>query len=132
MVLSWSTLGFTKTPMCRRRGGQLITHYAAMKTLQDYFGCDVRLTDERLIHILQHPEMLGFEVAIAAVLESPQEVLLSRSDPSVRLFYRHYDQTPVGAKWLCVVVKYLAADAFVVTAYLTDKPKAGEILWPKP
>ena len=70
-------------------GGQLITHYAAMKTLQDYFGCDVRLTDERLIHILQHPEMLGFEVAIAAVLESPQEVLLSRSDPSVRLFYRN-------------------------------------------
>jgi len=32
----------------------------------------------------------------------------------------------VGGKWLCVVVKYAENDAFVVTAYLTAKPKAGE------
>jgi hypothetical protein len=31
-----------------------------MKTLLDCFGCAVRLTDERLAHILQHPEMMGF------------------------------------------------------------------------
>jgi hypothetical protein len=30
----------------------------------------------------------------------------------------------------CVVVKYAENDALVVTAYLTDKPKAGEDLWP--
>jgi hypothetical protein len=30
----------------------------------------------------------------------------------------------------CVVVKYEENDAFVITAYLTDKPKAGEDLWP--
>ena len=30
----------------------------------------------------------------------------------------------------CVVVKYAEDDVFVVTAYLTDKPKAGEDLWP--
>jgi hypothetical protein len=29
------------------------------------------------------------------------------------------------------VVKYMTDDAFVVTAYLTDKPKAGKDLWPK-
>jgi len=28
------------------------------------------------------------------------------------------------------VVKYLQNDAFVITAYLTDQPKAGEDLWP--
>jgi hypothetical protein len=39
-------------------------------------------------------------------------------------------QTMVGGKWLSVVVKYAQTDAFVVTAYLTDKPKAGEDLWP--
>lgn len=32
--------------------------------------------------------------------------------------------------YLCVVVKYAANDAFVLTAYLTDKPKKGEQLWP--
>jgi hypothetical protein len=37
----------------------------------------------------------------------------------------------VGGKWLCIVVKYEAEDAFVITAYLTDKIKAGEVVWPK-
>ncbi|MFZ4702210.1 MAG: hypothetical protein ACOYMG_19380 [Candidatus Methylumidiphilus sp.] len=69
--------------------------------------------------------------SIAETLEAPKEVRLSRSDPSIRLFYRYDENTPVGAKWLCVVVKYLEADAFVVTAYLTDKHKTGDSLWPK-
>jgi hypothetical protein len=47
-----------------------------------------------------------------------------------RLFYNFYSRTIVGGKWLCVVVKYMEVDAFVVTGYLTDKPKAGEDLWP--
>lgn len=34
-------------------------------------------------------------------------------------------------KWLCVVVKYAAEDAFMVTAYLTDQLKAGETIWPQ-
>ncbi len=32
--------------------------------------------------------------------------------------------------YLCVLVKILPADAFVLTAYLTDKVKQGERLWP--
>jgi len=44
--------------------------------------------------------------------------------------YRYYYRTIVGDKWLCVVVKYLVEDAFVLTAYLTDKPKRGMKLWP--
>ena len=102
-----------------------------MINMRDCFGFGVRLTVERQAHILQHPEMAGLEEAIADTLEAPKEVRLSRSDTAIRLFYQYYENTPVGAKWLCVVVKYLAADAFVVTAYLTDKLKAGDILWPK-
>ena len=102
-----------------------------MKILSDCFGNTVRLTDERLDHILQHPEMVGFESAIEKALHEPDHVRRSRSDPSVSLFYRFHEHTPVGAKWLCAVVKHKVADAFIVTAYLTDKPKAGEQLWPK-
>jgi hypothetical protein len=101
-----------------------------MKTLGDCFGNQVRLTDERLAHILEHPEMAGMEADIVRVLRQPQLVRRSRSDGAVRLFYEFYAQTIVGGKWLCVVVKYAENDAFVVTAYLTDKPKAGEDLWP--
>ena len=101
-----------------------------MKTLKDCFGNSVRLTDERLAHILEHPEMNNMGPEIERVLRQPQLVRRSRTDAAVRLFYEFYAQTIVGGKWLCVVVKYDENDAFVVTAYLTDKPKAGEDLWP--
>ncbi len=90
----------------------------------------MRLTDERLAHILEHAEMAGMAMEVERVLRQPQLVRRSRSDASVRMFYEFYAQTIVGGKWLCVVVKYAENDAFVVTAYLTDKPKAGEDLWP--
>ena len=101
-----------------------------MRTLEDCFGRTVRLTDERLAHILEHPEMQGVEAEIERVVRWPALVRRSRSDEAVRLFYEFYAQTRVGGKWLCVVVKYLEDDAFVVTAYLTDRPKQGEDLWP--
>src|SRR5438132_10569622 len=101
-----------------------------MKRIADCFGHPVRLTDERLAHILEHPEMKDMGAEIGRVLREPQLVRLSRSDAAVRLFYEFYAQTIVGGKWLCVVVKYAENDAFVVTVYLTDKPKAGEDLWP--
>ena len=102
-----------------------------MKTIHDCFGRSVRLTDERIAHILQHQEMAGMESEIERVVQSPAEVRISRSDNTVELFYEFYAQTRVGAKWLCVVVKYPVNDAFVVTAYLTDQLKVGETIWPK-
>ncbi len=98
--------------------------------LIDCFGHSVRLTDERLAHILEHTEMKDMAAEIERVLRQPQLVRRSRSDAAVRLFYKFYTPTIVGGKWLCVVVKYGEKDAFVVTAYLTDKPKTGENLWP--
>jgi hypothetical protein len=101
-----------------------------MKTLQDCFGRNVRLTDERLAHILERPEMKQMGDELEHVLGQPQLCRRSRSDDAVRLFYEFYEHTMVGGKWLCIVVKYAEDDSFVVTAYLTDKPKAGEELWP--
>lgn len=102
-----------------------------MKIIHDCFGRSVRLTDERIVHILQHPEMAGMEIEIERILQSPAEVRVSRSDSTVQLFYEYYSRTRVGEKWLCVVVKYSPDDAFVVTAYLTDQIKAGDTIWPK-
>ena len=102
-----------------------------MKVIRDCFGRPVRLTDERMAHILRHQEMVGMEEEIERVLQSPAEVRVSRSDQTVELFYEYYERTRVGGKWLYAVVKYLSSDGFVVTAYLTDQPKAGETIWPK-
>jgi len=100
-----------------------------LKTLRDYRGSEIRLTDERLAHILDHPEMSGMGAGIKETLTRPERVVRSSSDEGVRLYYRFYPQTSVGGKVLCVVVKFPVDDAFVITAYLTDKIKKGEVLW---
>jgi hypothetical protein len=74
--------------------------------------------------------MAGMEGELERVLQKPTEVRVSRSDDNVRLFYEFYERTEIDGKWLCIVVKYLPNDAFVITAYLTDSIKAGETVWP--
>ena len=102
-----------------------------MKLLHDFEGLAIRLTDERLAHILEHPEMKGMEHAIEETLGHPEQVIQSFSDPQARLYYRFYVGIRVGDKYLCVVVKKNDTDAFLLTAYLTDKIKRGVRLWPK-
>lgn len=100
-----------------------------MREFVDYEGRRIRLTDERFAHILEHPEMAGMETRIAETLAHPLKVVESLSDSEARLYYRCYVGTRVGDKYLSVVVKVQLADAFVVTAYMTDKMKAGKVLW---
>ena len=73
--------------------------------------------------------MSGQISRIQETLLNPDIIVRSRTDPDVELFYRHYDTTPVTEKYLCVVVKVLTDDVFIITAYFTDKAKRGEILW---
>lgn len=75
--------------------------------------------------------MVGLESAIDRALAEPEVVTLSVADPDVRLYYRFERAPAVGDKYLCVVVKVRVDDAFVVTAYLTDKIKQGERIWPR-
>ena len=64
-----------------------------MKILTDCFGYRVRLTDERLAHILEHPEMRGIESEIDLAVGNPKFACLSRSDSDVRLFYSFCAET---------------------------------------
>jgi len=101
-----------------------------MRVLVDYEGRRIRLSDERYSHILEHPEMARIPEAIGEVLTYPDRVVESVGDPRVRLYYRLYERTMVGRKHVCVVVKLGRNDAFVLTAYLTDRVKRGVLLWP--
>ena len=100
-----------------------------MEILTDYQNRQIRLTEERLQHILDHPEMVDMRFQLEIVLQNPEVVRQSRSDSHVYLYYRFYEQTIVGAKWLCVVIQDNSDDAFIITAYLTDKLKQGIELW---
>ena len=75
--------------------------------------------------------MADLEPAIEEPLLKPEQVTESFSDQTAKLYYRFYVTTMVGGKYLCVVVKTVDADAFVLTAYLTDKVKRGKSIWPK-
>ncbi len=91
----------------------------------------MRLTDERWAHVLEHPEMVGLEEDVCGAIRDPDLIVVSRADPEVRLVYRFLPMTRVGPKFVVVVVKVKPDDAFVVTAYLTEKPMAGRELWKK-
>jgi hypothetical protein len=67
---------------------------------------------------------------VGETLADPETVVQSLSDEDAQLYYRHYVGTPVGDKFMCVVVKVSEADAFVITAYLTDRVKKGKQIWP--
>ena len=99
--------------------------------LRDVWGNIVSLTEERRAHLLEHPEMREQENKVAETLLEPDAVIRSQSDDTVRLFHRSYKGLIIADKHLCVVVKYLEADVFIITAYFTDKVKRGDILWKK-
>jgi hypothetical protein len=101
-----------------------------MKWFKDIHNRQIRFTDERQKHIeTDHPEMYAQLDKIEDTLLNPDIIVRSKTDPDVELFYRHYKTTPVTEKFLCVVVKILINDFFIITAYFTDTQKGGKILW---
>ncbi len=101
-----------------------------MDILADYNGISIRLTDERLQHITDaHPSVLELPNAIVETLESPDTVRLSSRSDDTRLYYRWYTETKYDDKYVCVVVVMTDDDAWIITTYLTDAIKQGELLW---
>ncbi len=104
---------------------------AVVRFIRDYRGQYLRLTDERLAHIVrQHPEAARLGVlAIEDALRHPDAVIVSPAAPDDRLYYRRHSGPDLGDKFLCVVVK--SVGAFVVTAYVTARQKKGVRVWPE-
>jgi hypothetical protein len=105
-------------------------HDQVIMTIRDFQGQLIRLTQRQWSHILDHHDhMNGQERAVEATLENPEEVRKSREDPNtVRLYYRRYTNPGERNKWVCVLVKFLENDAFILTAYETRKVKSGELI----
>ena len=95
-----------------------------LRRFTDEHGGEVRLTDERLRHILRrHPEM-AFQVhRFADTVADPDAVRASRSREDVQLYYRLYPDLRGRNRYLCVVVKRERGYSFILTAYLDRKIK---------
>jgi hypothetical protein len=74
----------------------------------------------------KHPKLRGCSRDVAQVIATPDQICQSRQDSAVYLFYRADDY-----RLLCAVVKRLDDEGFLVTAYLCDKIKEGELIWPR-
>ena len=99
--------------------------------LSDLLERQVRLTDERLDHILNdHPEMADQSERLGETLHNPDTIVRSKTDNDVELFYKLFASTPVSSKYMCVVLKIKNNDIFIITAYFTDTVKKGAVLWP--
>ena len=99
---------------------------------EDIYGRRIQLTDEGWAHIIEgHDFMVHLRAEIEETLREPDEIRRSLTEPITgRLYYRWYNETVIGDKWVCVVVKVLPSEAFVKTAYATGRIQQGELLWP--
>lgn len=102
-----------------------------MTIFKDYIGRNIRLTENRLEHILTRAEMAEQEEKIRETLLTPDRIKKSKHDTDVLLYYKLYEQTPVTKKYLLVAVKVEDGEGFILTSFFTDKAKAGETLWEK-
>jgi hypothetical protein len=79
-----------------------------------------------LIVKLKHPEIDGKENVVKECLSNPSEVRKSSDDSDVYLYYLAYEKY-----YICVIVRRLNGDGFIITAYITDRIKEGESIWKK-
>lgn len=80
----------------------------------------IRLTDVQLFHVLlHHPEMKNQESKIIDALRKPDLVLHDKPKDTFN-YYKRFSNTPVGDKFLHVIVKHLNSEGFIITSYFAD------------
>ena len=98
--------------------------------ISDYRGHQVELIKERWQHIVtEHPEIRRFKKRLPEILSEPDLVKRSKKDKEVLLYYRYYPDI-FGGKYLLAVAK-IQRRPFLLTYYVTDRIKEGDVIWQK-
>lgn len=99
-----------------------------MDEIKCVLGKKISFTKERYIHItIRHPELEGKEQEIIKTLTNADFVQESVYDKNVLLYYK---LTGKGG-YIVVAVKLLNNHGFIITAYIANTIKKGEIIWKK-
>ncbi len=100
-----------------------------MEEFTDKFSDKFRLTNKRWNHIIeQHPEVKPYKNRLLEVLKNPDLVKRSKRDKDTFLYYHYYKDIYKG-KYLLVVAR--TSDLMLLTCYITDRVKEGDIRWKK-
>lgn len=87
----------------------------------------VRTTQKYWNHIIEHKhgELRGKLTEVFETLQEADEVYRQDEKSDIFLYYKKRNES-----WICVVVRHLNSDGFIVTAYLTTKAKRkGVPVW---
>jgi len=89
-------------------------------------GKEIMVTERywSLIVKIKHPIIKDYEKEVKETIEEPEVIRMSRKDSDVFLHYKRH-----GKFFVCVLVKHLNGEGFIITAYLADKIKKGKIIW---
>jgi len=98
----------------------------ASAEIDSKLGKRIKISDSYWDYIVRvkHREMSTLKDEVIWTLKHPFEVLRSRKDPEIHLYYGHHRD-----KFLCVVVRHLNGEGFIITAYLTRKFGEGDVVW---
>lgn len=89
--------------------------------------CIIRTTSEHWLKIIhKHPDLRINLENITNCLGNPDYIYASKQDKKIFLSYKKLDKY-----WVAAVSKRLKGIGFLITAYITDRIKSGEILWQK-
>ena len=96
--------------------------------VKSILGKKIRTTEEywKLISEVKHPLVKRYEAEVKETIKNPDEVRRSRKASSVFLYYKKY-----GNLFICVLVRHLNNGGFIITAYIADKMKKGDVIWQK-
>ena len=86
----------------------------------------ITFTVEGVKHIIaRHPEVNGMLREIEETLRDPVLVKTSKYDKKVWLYYKFYEK---HRGYLCVVVRIFNSEGVLLTCYITDRIKTGEMI----
>ena len=96
-------------------------HFEVISSL----GKRIRVTKSYwdFIITVKHPMMAGKEMLVKDALMTADEVRRSNKDRSVFIYYKH-----LKGRFIAVVCKHLNGEGYIITTYITDRIKIGEIV----
>ncbi len=100
------------------------------KEFKDRFGNIIKLNGKRWDHIVkQHPEIEPYNNRLSDVLNKPDLVKRSKRDKDTFLYYHYYKDIYKG-KYILVVAE-TKNKSILLTCYITDRIKEGDVIWKK-
>ena len=94
-------------------------------------GKNVRLTLVQWAYIkLKHPELSSQENKMIETLKNPDMIYNSPHEENFH-YLKLFRQTPLGEKYLLLIVKHLNGEGFIITGFFVSKIKTKDkvLIW---